>query len=122
MTSLMPNTHRRRDSTVVTQFTVSYAVELLMLVISDDIMMSLLKKLLISIKIHAVKPLCSVSKLSAESVGSHHDLVANCVHTADATQLDSCVGGVYWALTTLVLTWEWPGSWLERRSGADTDL
>jgi len=36
----------------------------------------------------------SVSKLSTESVGSRHELVANyCVHTADAdaTQLDSFV-------------------------------
>jgi len=35
----------------------------------------------------------SVSKLSTESVGSRRELVANCVHTADAdaTQLDSCV-------------------------------
>jgi len=34
-----------------------------------------------------------VSKLSTESVGSRRDLVANCVHTAnaDATQLDSFV-------------------------------
>ena len=34
-----------------------------------------------------------VSKLSTESVGSRRELVANCVHTADAdaTQLDSCV-------------------------------
>jgi len=36
---------------------------------------------------------CSVSRLSTESVGSRRKLVANCVHTADAdaTQLDSCV-------------------------------
>ena len=38
-------------------------------------------------------------------VGSRRELVANCVHTADATQLDSCVasasiGSVYWALRT----------------------
>jgi len=35
----------------------------------------------------------SVSKLSTESVGSRRELVANCVHTADAdaTQLDSCL-------------------------------
>ena len=35
----------------------------------------------------------SVSKLSTESVGSRRELVANCVHTADAdaTQLDSFV-------------------------------
>jgi len=33
----------------------------------------------------------SVSKLSTESVGSRRQLVANCVHTADATKLDSFV-------------------------------
>jgi len=56
-------------------------------------MTSLLEKLSTSIKIHVVKPLCSVSKLSTESVGSRHELVANCVHTvgADKMQLDSCV-------------------------------
>jgi len=75
----------------VTQFTISCAVELLRLVVSDDIMTSLLKKLSISIEIHTVKPLWSVSKLSTESVGSCRELVANSVHTtdADATQLDS---------------------------------
>ena len=31
----------------------------------------------------------SVSKLSTESVGSRRELVANCVHTADETRLDS---------------------------------
>ena len=53
------------------------------------------KKLSISIKVHVEKPLWSlfwsVSKLSTESVGSRRELVANCVDTADATQLDSCV-------------------------------
>ena len=79
---------------VVTQFTISCAVELLRFVRSDDIMTSLLKKLSILIKIHVVKPLCSVSKLTTESVSSsRRELVENCVHTADtdATQLDSCV-------------------------------
>jgi len=33
----------------------------------------------------------SVSKLSTESVGSRRQLVADCVHTADATNLDSFV-------------------------------
>jgi len=33
----------------------------------------------------------SVSRLSTKSVGSRRELVANCVHTADATQLDSFV-------------------------------
>ena len=32
-----------------------------------------------------------VSTLSTESVGSRRELVANCVHTADVTQLDSFV-------------------------------
>ena len=64
----------------------------LRLVTSDDIMTSLLNKLSISIKIHAVKPLYSVSILLTESVGSRRELVPNCVHssqlhTADATQL-----------------------------------
>ena len=63
----------------------------MLLVTSDDIMTPLFKNLTISSKIHAVKPLCSVSKLSTESVGSRRELVANCVHTAHATQLDSCV-------------------------------
>jgi len=42
----------------------------------------------------------SVSKLSTESVGSRRELVANCVHTADAdaTKQFRRVGGVYWAL------------------------
>jgi len=61
-------------SAVVTQFTISRAFEpitvrLLRLVTIDDIMTSLLKKLSMSIKIHVVKPLCSVSKLSTESAG-----------------------------------------------------
>jgi len=42
--------------------------------INDD---ALLKMLSISIKIHVVIPLCSVSKLSTESVGSRRELVAN---------------------------------------------
>ena len=52
-------------------------------------MTSLLKKLSISIKIHvvrqtAIKSVWPVSKLLTESVGSPRELVANCVHTADA--------------------------------------
>ena len=43
----------------------------------------------------------SVSKLSTESVGSRRELVANCVHTADADATKQFrrvgVGGVYWA-------------------------
>jgi len=44
----------------------------------------------------------SVSKLlSTESVDSRRELVANCVHTADATKQFRRVGfgGVYWALS-----------------------
>jgi len=48
------------QSAVVTQLTISCAVELLRLVISDDITTSLLKKLSISMKIHVVKPLWSL--------------------------------------------------------------
>ena len=40
-------------------------------------------------RIDVVKPLCSVYKLSTESVGSRRELVANSVHTADATRLGS---------------------------------
>jgi len=55
-------------------------------------------------KIHVVKPrTMSVSKLSTESVGSRRKPVANCVHTADATQRNStvasrrrCVLGYKW--------------------------
>ena len=69
--------------------------------------MSLLKKLSISIKIGAIKryrsmeSVWSVSKLSTGSVGSRRELVANCVHTADADATKQFrregVGGVYWA-------------------------
>jgi len=60
-----------------------------------QIMTSLLKKLSVSIKIHgsqtAMESVWSVSRLSTEFVGSRRELVANCVHTADAdaTQLSS---------------------------------
>jgi len=47
-------------------------------------MTSLLKNLSMSIKIHVVELLCSVSKLSTESVGSRRELVVNSVHAADA--------------------------------------
>jgi len=45
-----------------------------------------------------------VSKLSTESVGSRGELVANCVHTADATKQFRRVGvgSVYWALVHLL--------------------
>jgi len=54
----------------------SCAVELFRLVTSDDKMTLLLKKLLMSIKIHVVKPLCSVSEVSTECVGSRRELFA----------------------------------------------
>jgi len=74
------------------QTIISCTVELLTLVTSDDMMTSLLKKLSISIKIHAMKSEQSVSKLSTETVVSRRELVANSVHTPpsaddDATQL-----------------------------------
>ena len=49
-----------------------------------------------------------VSKLSTEYVGSRRELVANCVHTADADatkqfrRVGVGVGGVYWALRNAV--------------------
>jgi len=70
----------------------------------DVIMSSLLKKLPTSIRIYVVKPSWSLfgqfPKLSTESVGSRRGLIANCVHTADATKQFRRVGvgGVYWAL------------------------
>ena len=42
----------------------------------------------------AMESVWSVSKLSTESVASRRELVANCVHTADAIQLDRCVASV----------------------------
>jgi len=70
-------------------------VRLLELVTCDDIMTSLLKKV-INIgqnprTLTVMESLWSVSKLSTESVGSRRELVANSVHTADAdaTRLDS---------------------------------
>jgi len=66
----------------------SCVVELMRLVTGDDIMTPLLRKLsiVLLIKIHAVKPLCSVSKLSTESVGSRRELVVNCVRTPTPTR------------------------------------
>jgi len=81
--------------TYFTKFTTSCAVEpvtvrLSRLATSDDIMTSLLKKLSISIKIHVVKPLCSSSKSSTESVGSRREL--RIVFTPPTpTRLNSCV-------------------------------
>jgi len=49
----------------------------------------------------------SVSKLSTESVGSRRQLLANCVHTADADATKQFrrvgVGGVYWAYERIKL-------------------
>jgi len=47
----------------------------------------------------AMESVWPVSKLSTESVGRHRELVADCVHTADAdaTKQFRRVGGVYWA-------------------------
>jgi len=75
-------------------------------------MTSLLKKLSIFIKIGVIKRygvcLVSFKKLSTESVGNRRELVANCVHTADADATKQfCrvgVGGVYWALLIMLLT------------------
>jgi len=51
----------------------------------------IVEKLSMSIKIHVVKPLCSVSKLSTDSVGSRRELVANsCSHPS--TRRYSTVG------------------------------
>jgi len=54
----------------------------------------------------AMESVWSVSKFSTEFVGSRRELVANCVHTADADGADATkqfrrvgVGGVYWALS-----------------------
>ena len=67
----------------MTQFTISCAVELLRLVTSDDIMMSLLKMLSISIKIYVVKPLLN-RRPNSSAVVVTRELVANSVHTADS--------------------------------------
>jgi len=72
----------------VTQFTISCAVELLSLVTGDFIVEKSYQNYR---RQTAVESVWSVSKLSTESVGSRRELVANSVHTADATQLDSCV-------------------------------
>jgi len=97
----------------VTQFTISCSVDLLRLVTSDDIMTSLLKKIITtSIKIHVVKPrwtmesVRSVSKLSTESVDSRPVLVANCVQShrrRDSTVASRrrCVLGLRFKFATL---------------------
>jgi len=39
----------------------------------------------------AMESVLSVFKLSTNSISSHRELVANCVHTTDVAQLDSCI-------------------------------
>jgi len=121
-------------SVVVTQFTISCAVELLRLVTSDDIMTSLLIKLSISIKralilfiqtlalyksftylptylLYVVKPLCPVSKLSSVDRIRRQSSWAGCELCSfrrrrhDATRQLRHVGGVYWALEKLTSRW-----------------
>jgi len=75
------------------------AVKLLRLVTSDDIIMTLLLKksyqYLSKCKMLVVKPLCSVSKLSTESVGSRHELVAMCSHRRrSGSRRRRCVLGI----------------------------
>ena len=74
----------------------------------------------------------SVSKLSTESVGSRRELVANCVHTADADATNQFrrvgVGGVYWALcvciycASLFRRWEEVGDTLVLLKGSGAFL
>jgi len=80
-------------SAVVTQFTISCAVELFRLLTSDDVMTSLLKKLSMSIKIHVIKPLLSVVSFQIVDRIRWQSSSVNSVHTAhaDATQLDSWI-------------------------------
>jgi len=62
--------------------------------VHDDMMTSLLKKVINidqnSRSQTAVESVWSVSKLVTESVGSRRELVANCVHTADADATQHC--------------------------------
>jgi len=69
----------------MTQFTISCAFEVLKLVTSDDIMTLLLKVINIDQNSRIVKPLCSVSKLSTESVSSRCELVATARDFASAS-------------------------------------
>ena len=54
----------------------------------------------------AMESVWSVSKLSTEFVGNRRELVANCVHTADADATKQFhrvgVGGVYRALSSII--------------------
>ena len=134
--TVMPNTHRRRDETVLlhrrrrcernsqlacnecrriqsknleTDQTDSIALHYTILIdidnfFSNDVTMSSLLKKVINIYQNshsqtAMESVWPVFKLSIESVRSRRELVANCVHTADATKQFRRVGvgGVYWA-------------------------
>jgi len=66
---------------------------------NDLIMSLLLKKVSNSRSQTDMESVWPVSKSSTESVGSRRELIANCVHTADAdaTKQFRRVGGVYWA-------------------------
>jgi len=104
----MPNTHRRRrrDSTVelrrvggvnapvgrhdpVYSFLCCWAIKVGDKWRHNDVIVE--NAINIDQNSRSQTAICSVSKLPTKSVGSHRELVANCVHTADATQLDSCV-------------------------------
>jgi len=90
---------------VVTQFAISYAVELLRFVTSDGIMTSLLKKLTMLIKIHVVKnvkPLCSLFGQFPNCRPNPPAVIVNfansCTHRRrrrDATRQFRRVGGVH---------------------------
>jgi len=74
-------------------------------VTSDDIMTSLLKKVINidqnSPNQTAMESVWSVSKLSTESVGGRRELVANsCTHRRRDSTSRVGVGGVYWAFTS----------------------
>ena len=95
----------------MTQLTVFCAVGLLKLATSDDTINVAVEKVINIDRSSrtsqtAIESQQSVSTLSAESVGSRRELVANsCTHRRrDATGLLSRVGvgGVYWALQSAV--------------------
>jgi len=83
---IKPSTHRRRATRLSSS--VASAVWTHPSVMSDDIMTSLLKKLSLSIKIHAVKPLWSLfgqfpnCRPNPSAVVMSYSVVATSVHTA----------------------------------------
>ena len=108
LSSLVASAVWTHPSALVTQFTISCAVELLKLGTGDDIMTSLLKKLSISIKIHVVKPLYSVSKIvdriRRQSSWATCELCSHRLHRRDATRQLRRVGGMYasyWVLLAI---------------------